>query len=400
MRFMGMIERVKAFLWRDNRRKTLPFMVLMGAVLISVLLFSTKPETKPVQPKERVWSVAAQTARFGVVRHRVHAFGEFKARREIDLRALVSGEVIATSPQFEEGAYVEQGTRLLQIDPFQYENALADAQAQLQGGQAMLSEREAAFKRAELEYERAQRLFERGTVAQKFIDDRLTDVTIARARLSQQKAAVERLQVQVKRAQRNLQNTVVEAPFDAYIGRVNAREGRLLNLNDRVATLTDAKDFEVHFNLSDAEYGRFLATGTALIGSPVMVLWEVGGQSLRLKARLVRVGGRISQNTRGVEAYAQIEDDVPPALRSGAFVTVELEGKEFERAVEIPKNALFGDDKVYVIEDGRLAARQVNIIATTDKTIIIAGGLANGEQILLTRFNEAAAGVAVKAIAP
>ena len=53
-----------------------------------------------------------------------------------------------------------------------------------------------------------------------------------------------------------MKNTNVVAPLTA-ISPDFAREGRVLNPNDQVAMLLDSDNFEVVFNLSDDEYGRF-----------------------------------------------------------------------------------------------------------------------------------------------
>ena len=144
---------------------------------------------------------------------------------------------------------------LLEIDPFTYENQLDDARAQLKGAKAVLKERNAAAKLARRKSP-ARQLFEKGTVSKKTLDDKTTDATIKAARAEQQQSVVDRINVQVKKAKRDLANTKVVAPFSGYLANINAREG-VLNPNDQVGTLLDSNNFDVVFNLSDAEYGRF-----------------------------------------------------------------------------------------------------------------------------------------------
>ncbi len=202
------------------------------------------------------------------------------------MRALVSGEVIATSAAFENGARVAKGDVLLEIDPFTYENQLADARAQLKGAKAVLKERKAATKLARQERARAEELFKKGTVSKKTLDDKTTDATIKAARAEQQQSVVDRINVQVKKANRDLANTKVVAPFSGYLANINAREGRVLNPNDQVGTLLDSDNFDVVFNLSDAEYGRFLERNSEVIGRPVNVVWQIGGERIELAPRL------------------------------------------------------------------------------------------------------------------
>ena len=71
------------------------------------------------------------------------------------------------------------------------------------------------------------------------------------------------------------------------------------------------------FNLSDDEYGRFLQRNTDVIGRPVRVVWNVGGEQTTLEATIERVGAQISQATRGVDIYATLEGKIPQTCVAG-----------------------------------------------------------------------------------
>lgn len=401
--------------WREKMRKSIapqagavrrsrlarlpvPLLVLSMGFFGFALLVSTKPETKPVENRERVWSVAARQISYGTVEPRIEVFGELRAKRQVRLRAQVSGEVVMAGEKFEDGARVAKGDVLLRIDPFTYENRLAEAEAQLKGAKALLTERRASVALAYQDYKRAKQLFDKGTVSKKTLDDRKTDHMIKKARRDQQISVVDRLAVQVKRAKRDLENTKVIAPFDGYLTSITARQGRVLNPNDQIGVLFDADNFEVVFNLSDDEYGRFLQRNTEIIGRPIDVAWDVGGERIALKAVIKRVGAQISQTTRGVDVYAELEGRLPSNLRGGAFVTVDLKAQAVPDVVALPKDALYGDNRAFRIVEGRLEAVMLEDFIDDGTQILVKSGLEEGEQVLLTRFNEAATGVAVKVL--
>jgi RND family efflux transporter MFP subunit len=375
-----------------------PFLVIAAGVFVFVLLVSTRPETKPSTNDERVWSVVARSVAYGPVTPTIKAFGELRAKKQVRLRALVSGEVVSTSEKFEDGARVSRGDVLVQIDKFVYETRLAEARAALKGAKALLVERAASAELAEQDYKRADQLFTKGTVSKKMLDDRKTDFTIKSARKDQQQSNVDRHKVQVKRARRDLRNTSVVAPFDGYVTQISAREGRVLNPNDQVAMLLDSDNFEVVFNLSDDEYGRFLQRNTDVIGRPVQLVWNVGDEQTTLGATIERVGAQISQATRGVDIYATLEGKIPSNLRGGAFVEVELTAQPVDGVMALPKDALYSDNRVYLVKDGRLEPRTLVDFVDDGAQVLLKSGLADGEVVLLTRFNEAAPGVAVKVV--
>lgn len=382
------------------KKIVLPMVVLAAGFLGFSLLVSTKPQTKPAENRERIWSVEAVPVAYAVYEPRISTFGELRARRQVNLRALVSGEVIAAGEKFENGARVEKGDVLVQIDPFTYENQLADARAQLKGAKAVLRERKAAAKLARQEKARAEKLFKKGTVSKKTVDDKTTDATIKAARAEQQQSVVDRINVQVKKAKRDLANTKVVAPFSGYLANITARQGRVLNPNDQLGVLLDSDNFDVVFNLSDAEYGRFLERNSDVIGRQVNIVWQVGGENIDLQATIERVGAQISQATRGVDVYARIDGNLPSNLRGGAFVTVELLAQPMADVMPLPRDALYENDTVYLVENGRLVRRAVSDYIDDGGQILLKAGLAAGDMVLLTRFNEAAPGVAVKVVEP
>lgn len=380
------------------RKLVLPILVLVGGFFAFSMLVATKPQTKPAENRERTWSVSATPIAYGIYEPRILTFGELRARREVNLRALVSGEVISTAADFEDGGYVKKGGVLLEIDPFTYQNQLDDARAQLKGAKAVLRERQASAKLARQEKARAQELFKKGTVSKKTLDDKTTDATIKAARAEQQQSVVDRINVQVKKAKRDLTNTKMVAPFSGYLGGINAREGRVLNPNDQVGLLFDSDNFDVVFNLSDAEYGRFLERNSEIVGRMVNIVWQVGGERIDLTARIERVGAQISQTTRGVDVFARIEGNLPSNLRGGAFVTVELLAQPVPDVMPIPRDAIYEGDTVYLVENGRLARHKIENFIDDGAQVLLKDGLAAGEMLLLTRFNEAAPGVAVNLV--
>jgi multidrug efflux pump subunit AcrA (membrane-fusion protein) len=73
------------------------------------------------------------------------AFGEVRARRSLDLRAPVGGQVLELAQGFEDGAEVAEGQLLLRIDPADAEAALALAQSDTARAEAELRDAERAL---------------------------------------------------------------------------------------------------------------------------------------------------------------------------------------------------------------------------------------------------------------
>ena len=378
-------------------RRRAPLWIILGALAVAALMVVLRPEKEARAPRERVWPVQAQAVQFVDTRPQITSYGEVFAAREVELRAQVAGEIVYAAPQFAEGGSFRSGEVMLEIDPFRYRHALNEASANLRAARAVLAERHTSFYLAWQDAKRGEELFARGTIAVKLRDDYRARYLTAKARYQQQKSAVERLESQEQRARRDLDDTQIKAPSNGFLDNLSVQRGQQVSPASHLANFIDVESYEVRFNISDTEYGRLLASKTELVGLPVRLSWQVGEERMGLRGRVSRIGARIASSTRGTAVFALLDRDaVPPNLRAGAFVEVTLEGRLFERVVALPVSALFADNQVMVIEDGRLAARTITLAAMDDKQAYVEDGLTEGEQVLLTRFEAARAGARVR----
>ena len=403
----------------------LPLLTLVCAVLAVGYLRATKPQIERTGFEESARAVAAATVRIADVQPSISAYGEVVAERDVELRALVAGPVVAVGRNFVNGGTVRAGDLLVEIDPFEYRAAVTEAEASLAEARAQRAETEAELgaekaglveertqlELAERELERRQDLLAKGTAAQKSVDDALvrrsqraravagTERRAAglRARLARQDAVIARSRVALERAERDLANTRLIAPFDGYLTGVSAALGKRLGVNDRVVRLLDQARLDIRIHLSDGDYGRLVSSAAGLGGRPVEVTWRAGSRNFPFRAVIQRADGEVDAASGGVRVYARIEDAgarVP--LRSGAFVEVRIPDRVYRGAARLPETALVGGDTVYAVVEGRLEPRPVALLARVGNDVVVSGGIADGERIATTRFPEIGPGVKVQ----
>ncbi|WP_208985948.1 HlyD family efflux transporter periplasmic adaptor subunit [Labrenzia sp. OB1] len=398
--------------------------ILFGAVKGMNLLVATRADL-PKQPvQEKSYAVETVTLARGDHAPKISVYGETAAGREVELRSLVAGEVVEVHPNLKAGGGVSKGELLVAIDRFDYEGAVTEAQANLAEARAALVESEGRVKletgnvlraKEQLEFarkdlQRAEDLQGRGTVTEQTLDDRKllvsqrqqtleqaeNSLTLEEARVVQQNAAIERLEWRLENAQRQLENTVLEAPFDAIVRSEAAELGRLVGVNDAVVSLYGSDAYEVRFTLSDNQYGRLLAESGTVAGRPVQVTWYLGNQPVTYPATVTRIGADVASARGGVDLIASIDSsavDIP--LRPGAFVEVTLSDRAYRDSFRIPETAFYGEGTVYVVRDSRLEPREVTSLAIDDGYILVEGALEDGETLLATRIPEAGNGLLV-----
>jgi hypothetical protein len=83
-------------------------------------------------------------------------------------------------------------------------------------------------------------------------------------------------------------------------------------------------------------------------------------------------------------------------LAVGMFVDVAIEGRRVENAVTLPRNVLLPDGRIGVVVEGRLRLRVPTVLRATREEIVLADGVQDGEQVLLTRLDALVDGMSVR----
>lgn len=414
--------------------KSLFFMVLQGILMVAILaaafmatkrMLADKPEARKRPAFKTVYTVETVTANPVDYQPSFVSYGQTVAARSVELRSLVSGEIVAVNPRLRAGARVAKGDVLLEIDRFEYEGALSEARANLVEAKARIIENEAQvsleqgklrgaeeqLQLAQDDLARVEDLAKRGTSTQREVDTRRLTVSqrqqaidlskdtikVQQSRVAQIQATVDRLQWRVEKAERDLNSTKLIAPFAGIVRASTAEVGRAITANDVVASLYEADTLEVKFTLTDAQYGRLQESPAGLIDRKVEVKWTVGDKDYLYPAQIDRVGAEIASNRGGVELFALVEQSTNAvSIRPGAFVEVNVPDQLFKNIVTVPDTAIYGGNVAYVKVDGKLEKRDITIAAYENENALVSNGLGKDDQVLVTRITEVSEGLAVR----
>jgi hypothetical protein len=122
---------------------------------------------------------------------------------------------------------------------------------------------------------------------------------------------------------------------------------------------------------------------------------------------VVRTEGELDPKTRMVHVVARVDDPYRPAepgaapLSVGLFVDAEIHGRELAGAVRIPRAALHEGDRVFLADpEDRLRIRSVEVAQRGREEIVIRGGLATGERVILSALSVPVDGMPVRPAEP
>ena len=374
----------------------LPLLVVGVALTGAYVMYLNRPPVETLTPVVTPPAVRVQQVAFESVDLAVSSQGTVQPRTSSQLVPEIAGTVLDVSPAFAVGGFFEEGDVLLQIDPYDYQQALIAARSQLAQAQLRLAQAEAEAEVARREWE------EIGQGDANPLTLRLPQVEDARAAVASAEAAIDR-------ARRDLERAEVRAP---YAGRVQTKDvdvGQFVNRGTAVGRIYAVDSAEVRLPLPDEELAYvdvpMSYRGTRQQTGPAVTLSaDFAGRRYSWQGRIVRTEGEIDPVSRMVHVVAEVDDPYAPGpdptrppLAVGMFVEAEIAGRRVDDVVVLPWAALQGRDQVLIVDDdGRLRYRQVEILRSTTESVLVSGGLAAGERVSVSALDAVIDGMAVQ----
>ena len=377
--------------------KVLPALLILG-LFISVYswLQATKQTVKPQAPEEQTWIVQSVAVKQIDVQPLQQAFGTVAAAREAHLRFGVAGEVDRVSDNLRNGADVKTGAILASLDTERLQLALDKVEVQIKAETTQIKEFTAQLALRQRMAERAQSLSDKGVGSQAELDGAELAVSQASNQLAMAKSRLAELKVNLRRHRKDLEDAVLKAPFDGSLSGVDLALGNQVNNTYLVATLTDLSSLEVSFVVPADIY----ANVTNLIGQQVKLRWSSEGSVVsETTATITRAEVVVDRTEGGGRLYAELPDDAARSVPPGAFVEVSYSGRVLTSVIELPEEALVGQDQVFVIEQGRAMQRQVVLLHRSPGWIWVRGDLKTGDKVIATRLPGIGNGLRVRAVA-
>tara|TARA_B100000925_G_scaffold162757_1_gene122248 strand:+ start:104 stop:1273 length:1170 start_codon:yes stop_codon:yes gene_type:complete len=377
--------------------KVLPALIILGFfIFVYSWLQATKQVVKPQAPEEQTWIVQSVTVQQVDVQPLEQAFGTVVAAREAHLRFGVAGEVERVSNNLRNGADVKTGAILASLDTERLQLALDKVEVQIKAETTQIKEFTAQLALRQRMAERAQSLSEKGVGSQADLDGAELAVSQASNQLALAKSRLAELKVSLRRHRKDLEDAVLKAPFDGSLSSVDLALGNQVSNTYLVATLTDLSSLEVSFVVPADIY----ANVTNLIGQQVKLSWSSEGSVVsETTATITRAEVVVDRTEGGGRLYAELPDDAARSVPPGAFVEVSYSGRELTSVIELPEEALVGQDQVFVIEQGRAMQRQVVLLHRSPGWIWVRGDLKSGDKVIATRLPGIGNGLRVRAVA-
>ena len=380
-------------------KKLIPVLIIGVLLIVAYVIKMNPPESPkrggPTGPQMAVETLTVTPRNYRVM---LESYGTIQPRTQSMLVAQVGGEIVDVNPNVRGGGFFERGDILVKIDSRDYAADVNIADATLADARQALAEAKARSEQAREDWERLGNSGEPPDLVL-----RVPQLEAARARVLSAESSLQKAALVLER-------TEIRAPFAGRVLRKFVDMGQVVSQNTQLAEIyaTDIVEIRLPLRNRDLPFIDLPETfrytdETEHSGGHVAIRSDLAGQAV-WDAELVRTEGAIDESARQLHVIAQIDDPFAPEaagqtpLKIGQYVTATLEGNTVPDALVIPNNSIYQGTYVYIVEDGVLWRRDVDIVWQNDAEAIVSSGLMPGDELVTTALGQVTSGIRVTII--
>lgn len=292
-----------------------------------------------------------------------------------DVRAKIQGYI--SQVLVDEGQRVSKGQVMFRLET----NSLSQNASAAQSGVAAARARVEA---AQVEVNRLKPLVEQNIVSNVLLET-------ANVNLLQAQSELEQARANHKSITANVDYSVIRAPIDGVVGKINLRSGALVGPADLtpITTVSDVRELYAYFSMNEAEYINFLyetegnTLEEKLANVPLVELAMANGRIYEEKGKISTVTGQINPQTGSIQFRVSFPNE-KRVLTNGNSGTIRIP-KTYKNVLVIPETGIFeqqGKVFAYTVKNDTVKLVEVNQISRIDRLVLVESGLKQDDIIV------------------
>ena len=315
---------------------------------------SVKEEERKAQkrPEDAVVVNVVKAERVTMLDERVYS-GTTQAWSSFDIDPEVSARLV--SLKFDIGDQIKKGDLIAQLDDSNYEQAVRQAEAELEVAKAKDVEVKALLKLRKSQFERLQLLHDRNATSDSEFENAESAMKVQEAALIQSEANFQDCEARLAAAKVKLDDTRIFADWNSgsdirHVGDRYVDEGSLVSPGKPILKIIEINRIKARIPIIERDF-RFLQ-----VGQQAEVTTDAY-PGVKFQGTVEMISNELAESTRTVVAILSIPN-VDYRLRPGMFVRVRIILSEHRDTQTIPPNAILS----------RNDQRGVFLIDPTDQT--------------------------------
>ena len=410
---------------RVSRKNRILLGIFAGGLFTAGILMVTAPQHDPSVVEEKIWPVSTMSLEPKSLSPELKLFGKIESENHAQLTAAVSATV--NDVLVVEGQHVTEGDTLLVLDDadeslrlqqrsadlIDAQSALKQTQRKQQADREILKHMEELFALTSGKAERLLTLQQRNLVATERLEDTQQQVARQAIQLAEQqmavdnhpqllaiaKANVQRSEAIFSEQELRVQRTRIRAPFTGRISSVKVAVGDRVMVGQAAISVYDLASLRVRAAIPSSMVA--VLKQAALQGQDIAA--QIIGDTQLIPLHLDQLAAEVSQGRSGVDGLFTL-DHAGNFLELGRAVDLTVIMPALDDVVAIPMQSLYGNNRVYKVEGGRLQGIVVDTVGQrvdetgNFQTLVRSPELASGSQILTTTLPKASTGLRVEVV--
>lgn len=408
----------------------------IGAVFILIIVTGiTLRFTGVIGGESEGKEVETATVGLKTITQIVSASGRINPETEVIISPDVSGEIIEL--RVKEGQNVKRGDLLVRIKPELYQAQIDQLNATLLSQRARYEQNKASFEQARFNFERQKQLFERKLISEVEYLQSETSFKSEQANLKAAEFQIQNAEAALRKAKEELQQTIIRAPMDGTISKLNVELGervvgnmqmsgteimRIARLEQMEVEVKVNESDIVNVNLSDSvnievdayPNRTFKGMVTEIANSAnitgVSSTEQVTDYTVKIRITTLHNVNQSNNEQIAREDAGELSALEPtPTFKPGMSASVDIMTKTVENVISVPIQAVTVRDMnlmksdstkkesnvseneipkedlkkiIFVVKDGKAYANEVSTGISDETHIHILNGLEVGQEIV------------------
>lgn len=343
-------------------------------------------------------AVTTATVKPHNIKSSVLASGKFSYKEQVELRAEVSGRIIALP--VEEGEHVKKGDVVARINPRTYQANVDKQQARVAMQKYGINEAKLKLKNIKREWQRNTTLYNQGLIDANSYDKITNQYHLAQVALSTAKKNLNLSQAQLDFTQEQLGKTVIRSPLTGIVTSLNVKVGESVIpgttniVGSALMTIGDPSALLAKVYVDEADIAHIATGEKAEVVSTAYPDATLSGSVKFVAPSAMTIPG---QQGQGFEVKIRINQTDKLDVRPGMTCRAEIYTRSTKDTLAVPVGAILFSQQsgkqskslfsaagayVYVVKNGKAERRDIKLGISSNTWQQVKSGLEKGDKII------------------
>lgn len=330
-------------------------LIIVLGIFLSKQIIDSKTRPKPKVEKV-VKTVFTQSVTNGTVDIIIPANGNLTAKRRVELYAEVQGVFRKGNKLFKAGQPYGAGETIIRIDASEYYASVQSAKSNLYNLITSI------MPDLRLDYPEVYPKWQ--AYLSNFDLDKTTPsfpvMTSENEKYFISGRGILTNYYNVKNLEQRLGKYTIKAPFKGILTEALVTEGSLVRSGQKLGEFINTDEYELEVAVSKT-FSDLLKVGE-------VVNLVTLDRNKTYKGKVTRINGSVDQATQTIKAFIEVSDS---DLKEGMYLEANINAKQETNAIEVDRNLLLENNKIFVVRDSILDLIDVKPVYFSNKKVVL-----------------------------